>query len=152
MPLQCLPFLKKKKLFAYFLYPSISHEARNGTHNVRDKALLNVCLPSLTCWDKFHITPSTPGENVIRGLERLHTNKRSVPLSLARHKASIWKWACFFRPGLTGLKHYPSHTGWSRFSLWRGFTKAKPDYTPHPQNHIGNGLSPMETHSGVFVL
>lgn len=121
---------KKKKSFLHFLcIPQFLMRPETlcfGTHNERDKALLNVCLPSLTCWDKFHITPSTPGENVIRGLECLHTNKRSVPPSLSRHKASIWKWACFFRPGLNGLKHYPSHTGWSGYSLRREFTKAQP--------------------------
>lgn len=92
-----MPFIPKKSVFAVFVFLDFSRGQRcsrsTGTHNVSDKALLNVCLQSLTCWDKFHITASTPGEKVIRGPELPHTNKRSACLcvSFGRHKASVWK-------------------------------------------------------------
>lgn len=150
--------LPKKKHFCIFIVFLNSHEARDTlfrlrTHNVSDKALLNVCLPSLTCWDKFHITPSMPEENVIRGLERPHTNKRSVLLSLAWHKASVWKWVRCFQARPEWEETLSLYTqGWSGNSLRLHSQKHSPDYITHPQKHRGKGLSLMEVHFAVFVL
>ncbi len=147
---------KKKKAFLHILcIPRFSwghSHSQLRTHNVSDKALLNACLPSLTCWDKFHITSSTPGENVIRGLERLHTNKRSVSLSLGRHKASVWKWVRFFRPGLNGKKHYPFTHRVEREQSAMTFTTAQPWLYNASSKPHRKRLSLMEVHFAVYVL